>query len=692
MISSVVKSLQMIIGDSKWKTSFQGGIMKISTKVTLLTLLVMFLGFFCLWVQVNGTSSKTVGGLIEGQMKDAVHTRAYIIDSYVQSAEEYLIAFGKSDEVKNLLKDTQSPELTRRAQEYTVEFATVKGVFEGLYIATPESLVLTHTAESAIGITTRKGDGLKQLKEDILSKNELSNTGILKSPSTGNMCISMYYPVYEGNQCIGYVGAAVFASELMDSLLSLEVQGLPNSQYVFINAETGEYLYHENEEMLCTVTEDVGYLAIIDMLKAEGADETGIYSYTDADGVEQVVVYQYLPERNWLFAIQDTHASVYNSLDEIKKVTATNCIVVMVAVLVCLVIILSRLSAKLGLISKAITMLGNMNLSADKFLSKYSGKKDEVGIVCDALKVTCLNLRTYIDEVDRILSDISNGDLRESGDIVFKGDFKKLQESLVKIQHALKDSFTEIGCVTKELTVGSQNVASASAQLASSATNASSLVLDIDTSIIEITKQLAESAEFAEQAKKESANASEVVTISKVKMEELSHALADINHAAKAIEGISGQIEGIAKQTNILALNAMVEASRAGDAGKGFGVVADEIRILAAQSNEASQNAYDLIKETQKSVEIGIRIGEETSEYLAQVVEQTATIDEEVTKIADTTMIQNEKVSQISERLEGISRTVEQTAAMAEQSAAASEELDGQAIVLRDNISHYQVN
>ena len=55
MISSVVKSLQMIIGDSKWKTSFQGGIMKISTKVTLLTLLVMFLGFFCLWMQVNGT-------------------------------------------------------------------------------------------------------------------------------------------------------------------------------------------------------------------------------------------------------------------------------------------------------------------------------------------------------------------------------------------------------------------------------------------------------------------------------------------------------------------------------------------------------------------------------------------------------------------------------------------------------------
>ena len=121
-------------------------------------------------------------------------------------------------------------------------------------------------------------------------------------------------------------------------------------------------------------------------------------------------------------------------------------------------------------------------------------------------------------------------------------------------------------------------------------------------------------------------------------------ALADINHASEAIEGISSQIEGIAKQTNILALNAMVEASRAGDAGLGFGVVADEIRILATQSNEASINAYNLIQETQKLVEIGIKIGEETSEYLTKVVTQTETIDEEVTKIANTTMSQNERV------------------------------------------------
>ena len=664
---------------------------KIATRVSLLVLMVMIIGFLGLWSAVDNKSSDMVGALIEGQMKDAVQTRAYIIDNYVKSAEEYMIAFAKSDEVCNLLNDPESEEFTARAQEYTVEFAKVKGVFEGLYIATPETLVLTHTSEGAVGIITRKGDGLKQLQETALSEEKLTNTGILKSPSTGNMCISMYYPLFEGKECIGFVGAAVYASKLMDSLLSIEVQGLPQSEYVFLNVQTGEYLYNKYEELLCTVTEDKGYQKIMQQLRDGEADETGIFNYTDAKGVKQVVVYQYLPERDWMFAIKDTYDHVYSSLNTIKKVTAVSCIIIGVVVITFLIIILSSLSKELGLIRSAIAKLGKLDLSADKNLEKYSGQKDEVGIVCDTLKATCSNLRKYISEVDRQLSNMADGDFSQSGQVVFEGDFRTLQVSLIKIQNALRDSFREIGCVTKELAVGSQSVSTASVQLAGSASNASNLMMEIDQNIGEITKQLSESADFAAQARKESNNASELVGISQAKMEELYKALVDINNAANAIEGISGQIESIAKQTNILALNAMVEATRAGDAGRGFGVVADEIRVLAVKSNEASKTAFDLIQETQNSVEVGMKIGKETSQYLEQVVKQTATIDEEVSKIAAATKLQNEKVSGINARLADISKTVESTAAMAQQSAAASEELDSQTIVLRNNIEKYIV-
>lgn len=665
--------------------------MKIATKVSLMVMLVMIVGFLGLWNAVNNKSSQMVGSLIEGQMKDAVQTRAYIINAYVKSAEEYMVAFAKAEEVRNLLLYPESETMTRNAQEFTEEFAEVKGVFEGLYIATPETLVLTHTVPSAVGITTRTGDGLKQLQETALSSDKLTNLGILRSPSTGNMCIAMYYPLFNEGECIGFVGSAVYASKLMDSLLSIEVQGLPQSEYVFLNVETGEYLYNKDEELLCTVTEDKGYQKILSQLREGKADDTGIFDYTDDKGTRQVVVYQYLPERNWLFAIQDTYDNVYSSLYTIKKITGLSCGIIGVIVVFILAMILNGLGRKLGLIRSAIEKLGKLDLSPDSKLERYCSQEDEVGVICSTLRNTCDNLRKYIQEVDRLLSYMAEGDFSQTGNIRFEGDFKALQVSLVKIQNALRDSFSEIGCVTKELAVGSQSVATASIQLAGSAANASRLVMEIDANIEEINSQLSESAQFAERARKESTGASDLVGKSYAKMDELCDALEHINRAAKAIEGISSEIENIAKQTNILALNAMVEATRAGDAGRGFGVVADEIRILAVKSNDASKNAYDLIQETQSSAEIGMKIGKETAEYLSQVVNQTATIDEDVSKIAAATMLLNEKVSEINSRIADISKTVESTAAMAQQSAASSEELDSQTIVLRNNIEKYRV-
>ena len=108
---------------------------KIATRVSIIVTLVLVIGFGFLWKTIDYKSSDLVGNLITNQMKDAVDTRAYIINSYVESAEEYLAAFAMSDEVKDLLLDQESSEKTQRAQQYTVDFANVKGVFEGLYIA-----------------------------------------------------------------------------------------------------------------------------------------------------------------------------------------------------------------------------------------------------------------------------------------------------------------------------------------------------------------------------------------------------------------------------------------------------------------------------------------------------------------------------------------------------------------------------
>lgn len=210
---------------------------KLATRIGIITTVLILGGMLLLWGIVSANASATVKNNITNQLTDAVESRAAIINDYVTSAEEYVKAFALGSEVRELLRDPDNPLLLERAQKYTEDFASVKGVFEGLYIATPETYVLTHTSQGAVGMTTRSGDSLDEFQNTILAQQELINLGIMKSPGTGSMILSMYYPVFEGEQCIGYVGAGVYASHLMDALLNLDIKGMPDSEYAFLNVE-----------------------------------------------------------------------------------------------------------------------------------------------------------------------------------------------------------------------------------------------------------------------------------------------------------------------------------------------------------------------------------------------------------------------------------------------------------------------
>ena len=200
---------------------------KLASRISILTTIITLAGMLLLWTVIAFSTESIVKSNITDQMSNAVESRAVIIDDYVTSAEEYLTAFALSGEVRELLADPDDPALLERARKYTTDFAAVKGIFEGLYIADPDTYVLTHTEPEAIGITTREGESLETFQKTILAAQELSNLGIMQSPGTGNMVISMYYPVYDGKTCIGYVGAGVYADRLMDALLDLQLKGLP---------------------------------------------------------------------------------------------------------------------------------------------------------------------------------------------------------------------------------------------------------------------------------------------------------------------------------------------------------------------------------------------------------------------------------------------------------------------------------
>lgn len=107
---------------------------KLATRISIITTAITLVGMLLLWLIVSTNAASMVRNDITNQMTDAVESRAAIINDYVTSAEEYMTAFALGSEVRSLLED---PELLEKAQKYTEDFAAVKGIFEGLYIATP---------------------------------------------------------------------------------------------------------------------------------------------------------------------------------------------------------------------------------------------------------------------------------------------------------------------------------------------------------------------------------------------------------------------------------------------------------------------------------------------------------------------------------------------------------------------------
>jgi len=174
-------------------------------------------------------------------------------------------------------------------------------------------------------------------------------------------------------------------------------------------------------------------------------------------------------------------------------------------------------------------------------------------------------------------------------------------------------------------------------------------------------------------------------------MQEMVNAMKDISHKSSEIKKIIKVIEDIAFQTNILALNASVEAARAGAVGKGFSVVASEVRNLAEQSARASKNTAVLIEGSLQAVETGRKIADKTAQSLEQVAQNTQTVSCTVDDIADAASRQASSLTQVTQGIRQISYVVQTNTATSEESAGASEELARQAQALKNLVAGFKL-
>ena len=179
--------------------------------------------------------------------------------------------------------------------------------------------------------------------------------------------------------------------------------------------------------------------------------------------------------------------------------------------------------------------------------------------------------------------------------------------------------------------------------------------------------------------------------VSQSEMENMVSTMECISDTSSRIESIIGEIEDIAAQTNLLSLNASIEAARAGDAGRGFAVVADQIRILAEQSAKSAVNTRELIESSVNEINVGSKAALKTSEVLKDVVTSIKDIADISKALSENIKIQVESIGQADEGMNRISEVVQSNSATAEESSATSEELSAQAINMDELVSRFQL-
>lgn len=315
----------------------------------------------------------------------------------------------------------------------------------------------------------------------------------------------------------------------------------------------------------------------------------------------------------------------------------------------------------------------------------------EVGTMVKSINFMKQNMGEMITEVTEILEQMGNGNYRFETAAEYIGEFKKIEDSLGVIKEKMSETLTTLRVASEQINTGSDQLASAAQDLAEGSTVQSTQMADLVVTIKRMSEGMENSAAAAQESVTIATQAGQALQEGNGHMEELKVAIAEISTSAEQIRSIINAIEDIANQTNLLSLNAAIEAARAGDAGRGFAVVAEQVKKLAEESSAASGRTTELIEATLLAVEKGISIADRTTASMSEVMQGAMEATQKMGQIADMLHEEVENMHEVNNTIAVVTEVVDNNSATSEETAAVSEEQKAQVETMVQLIEYFEV-